>query len=385
MGTRVGWCSAGPVDETLAVPEMSDVRGTLGIRLPQIVSRSELESLAKRTGLPLGQAVLDPYAHPGSFRNEDYAEKHDTSQHWIPMPMPPRPSVSTVWHYTNSAGALGVIRSSEVWATSVNLLNDSDEFIFGIKMLRDQLDTVLRSRHVHPDQKSFMEEAVRQAATPDQLGLFVFCASEKKDSLSQWRAYGDDVGYAVGLAVNDDIMAVVDEQHPPRRMPNVPPWPTWGKVLYKKKQQRELLMRGLSYCAAAAPVPGGGHEEVALSLREASGVLTSLSMYCKNAAFSDEREVRLVATSSEEASGVEFRPSRYGVAPYVRLTQPPSRKSTTRAWWTVKKRTPLPISEVLVGPTAHPQAAAHGVQELLAARGYGAVPVTVSTAPLRSR
>ena len=50
-----------------------------------------------------------------------------------------------------------MISSSEVWATSINSLNDSEEFAHGIRLLEEQLSLALKSRHVHPAQKLFME------------------------------------------------------------------------------------------------------------------------------------------------------------------------------------------------------------------------------------
>jgi hypothetical protein len=247
------------------------------------------------------------------------------------------------------------------------------------------LPLALESRWVHPIQKEFMRNAVQLAReSADDAPLYAFCASAQPDSLSQWRGYGSGVGYAVGLNVDRQIMAMVDTTGDPRRLPRRGPWASWGKVLYNVEEQRDLLTRGLSFCAAAT---FGSDEEEAIpgqAVVQASGVLIGLAAYCKHDAFRDEREVRMVTSAPDEGDAVQYRSSRFGVTPYVRLARPPARGSSESAWWTVGKDHPsLPIGAVRVGPTPHSEPAAHGMRLLLAARGYKGVLVHQSTAPFR--
>lgn len=369
---------------------MFDPDGTLDFHLPPIIDPSEVDELAERAGVPGDEAVIRP---EGDASDSDAAGGegvgNDSSEvlsegHWLPLPTPPRPSVDRVWHYTDAAGAIGLITSSEVWATSISFLNDTEEFAHGIHVLEEQLSLVLESRHVHPAQKRFMENAVQLArSSTDVSPLYVFCASEEPDSLSQWRGYGGGVSYAVGVDVDSEIMAVVDEDAAPRQLPPRGPWPTWGKVLYDREEQRNLLLRGLSFCAATTPNPSLEEERPGLAVAQASGVLVGLSIYCKNEAFRDEREVRLVTSAPDESGAVRFRPSRLGATPYVRLAQPPARDRGAGAWWTVPEHPPLPVGAVCVGPTPHSEAASQGMRLLLDSRGFRPVPVHESTAPFR--
>lgn len=363
--------------------KMFDPDGTLDLHLPPIIDRDEAEELAERSGVPKHEPVItDPEGT--DIAAHDASGEPSNQGYWLPIPQPPRPSVERVWHYTNAAGAIGVITTSEVWATSVGSLNDTAEFAHGIGVLEEQLALVLQSRHVHPVQKSFMQNAVELArASIDVTPLYVFCASEEPDSLSQWRGYGGDVSYAVGLDVDGEIMAVVDEAHEQRTLGRRGPWPQWGKVLYDPEEQRKLMLRGLAFCAATTPEPGSIEEPPGLSVHHASGVLIGLSIYCKHQAFSDEREVRLVTTVPEDTGALRFRPSRFGVTPYVRLAQPPDRDPWSSAWWTVPQHPRLPIGGVYVGPTPHAEAASQGVRSLLGAHNYRGVPVQESTVPFR--
>jgi hypothetical protein len=42
-----------------------------------------------------------------------------------------------VYHYTDINGLLGIIESDCIWATHVSRLNDSSEYLHGIKVVRD--------------------------------------------------------------------------------------------------------------------------------------------------------------------------------------------------------------------------------------------------------
>lgn len=363
--------------------EMFDPDGTLDLHLPPIIDRAKAEERAERAGAPKNEPIITDPEGTDTAPLDASVEPSDQG-YWLPIPQPPRPSVERVWHYTDAAGAIGVITFGEVWATSVGSLNDTAEFAHGIGVLEEQLAQVLQSRHVHPVQKSFMQNAVDLArASIDVTPLYVFCASEEPDSLSQWRGYGGEVSYAVGLDVDGEIMAVVDEEREEQTLGPRGPWPQWGKVLYDPEEQRKLMLRGLAFCAATTPEPGSIEETPGLSGHQASGVLMGLSIYCKNKAFSDEREVRLVTTVPSETGALRFRSSRFGVTPYVRLAQPPGRDPLSSAWWTVPKHPRLPIGGVYVGPTPHADAAAQGIRSLLEAHGYRSVPVKESTVPFR--
>lgn len=360
--------------------DIPDPGGTTDFHLPAIVDMPELNDLASDAGVDPRTAVHSPEIDPETY------ESDASGGYWIPMPTPPAPDVEIVWHYTDAGGAIGLISSGEVWATSVNCLNDTEEFGHGIRLLEEEvLPLALASRWVHPAQKEFMHNAVQLAReSADDAPLYVFCASAEPDSLSQWRGYGSGVGYAVGLDVDREIMAMVETESDPRGLPRRGPYASWGKVLYNVAEQRELLMRGLSFCAAATTGPDEEEAVPGQAVLHASGVLVGLAAYCKHDAFRDESEVRMVTSAPADGDAVQYRSSRFGVTPYVRLARAPARDSSAAAWWTVKEdHPPLPVGAVRVGPTPHSEPAAYGMRLLLDAHGYGGVPVHRSTAPFR--
>lgn len=119
------------------------------------------------------------------------------------------------------------------------------------------------------------------------------------------------------------------------------------------------------------------------------GDLEDSLLLVKHPGFVDEDEIRASvvlwlrgdrpALMAELADVVQYRSSRYGLAPYLRLTGPgedPDETLTPTAQ-------PLPIRAVTVSPSAHGNAAEQSVRDLLAAYGRCDVPVTRSGIPFR--
>src|SRR5437868_10408340 len=48
-----------------------------------------------------------------------------------------RPRPSTLFHYTDGAGLLGIVKGREVWATHTQYLNDQDEFRHAIRVMEE--------------------------------------------------------------------------------------------------------------------------------------------------------------------------------------------------------------------------------------------------------
>jgi hypothetical protein len=92
----------------------------------------------------------------------------------------------------------------------------------------------------------------------------------------------------------------------------------------------------------------------------------------KDSSFLEEEEWRLVslASSFEEASP-RFRPGRSMLVPYYEHVFP-------------GQNGPVPIEELIVGPTPHPELARRAAEGVLSANGLGSAKVRSSTVPYRT-
>ena len=211
--------------------------------------------------------------------------------------------------------------------------------------------------------------------------------SRKRDSLEQWRAYGNFcIGFdARKLAIRGDTYSYTNASIP-------------KMILRKWILAKQRIPEWTS-------LPDEQRDNAAYNL------LYVASMKYKNKHFRAEEEIRLVATSHhnwfysntpggyEDDLPIHFRPHRlYGFpVPYLKFfierksnnrpqgtqeteTQMKERKLKEEA---AKQRELLPITEVIVGPMAYQREAKTACEILLSERGYKQVPVNLSGIPYR--
>ena len=111
-------------------------------------------------------------------------------------------SPELLYHYTSQTGLLGIVKTRQLWASKIQYLNDTTEFLHGLdqvtRVLRkyecEFLDLILQ-RYV----KSTREAIERMSG----LNIFVASFSASPDLLSQWRASTkNETGYALGFEIN---------------------------------------------------------------------------------------------------------------------------------------------------------------------------------------
>jgi hypothetical protein len=106
---------------------------------------------------------------------------------------------SVLYHYTTQVGLLGILNKREIWATHTQYLNDHREFRYALDIFREELDA-LGSQNGDVEQAKCIQE-MREVFQDELSGVNVCVASfsEESDSLSQWRAYAGNAGFAIGF------------------------------------------------------------------------------------------------------------------------------------------------------------------------------------------
>lgn len=291
----------------------------------------------------------------------------------------------TVWHYTTGQGLIGIVENSELWASSFAALNDLEELSCGGRLAVSVFDNVIGSRRYTPRQKQRVADSIDRAIgrLERRPPSFIASASMAKDSLSQWRGYGDGgMGYAVGLDASFGLVPRVKDdsafKNQGRVMFHDGSDVMWARVVYQPDEQRELVGQALAHIAHVA----GEEEAFAKYGAEKLGdYLRGVLLYCKDYAFREEQEVRIVLAPAS-AELWSFRAGRYGVTPFMRLVNPEIKQEHEMGWLPTATSLDLPITEVMVGPGPNAVSALLGAQELLAAHGLN-VHVTASKAPFR--
>lgn len=292
------------------------------------------------------------------------------------------PGDVTLWHYTDAAGAIGILQSRTLRATALSHLNDATELIYGLDLARSILEECIKS-DLPAHRKDLLASVKDRLAHVEPGEYFVACASRAEDDLSQWRGYGG--GYSLGIHTDlsgSEIEWVVDGGSVPNIVrlsaspydPGREPFGSWHEVIYDKAKQRSLLrdlIDNLREPHSLADAP-----EIWL------GVIVSRVACFKSSGFSAERECRVIVPRPRRADMVSFRSGPFGVTPYVSLSPVDPASADTNAYAS-QRGNPLPVVKVTVGPTHTPTAARAGMQRLLHSLSLDSVPVTPSSSTYR--
>lgn len=305
----------------------------------------------------------------------------------------------TVWHYTTGAGLGGLIEGKVLWASAMAFMNDVHELKTGQDIIQKLLDT--HGDDVDKHIRSNFTDMVRSASQVDPNRTYVACASRQPDSLTMWRNYAGEVGYAVALDGNKPLSMrrqrpltegmigamgfLGDEARRPvhDRATAGSPQFEWEPVVYEpEKQYRSawpafLGIEAIALARAADTDTDKGELDVMVDLAR-------LLPAFKNPAFVDEAETRIVCRPAPHVDlmYLKHRPGKYGMVPYVELGFPkhPARETAVGP----EPMEDLPIKGVVIGPTRYPDEACMGVRELLRSHGYNeSISVIPSRIPFR--
>jgi hypothetical protein len=275
-----------------------------------------------------------------------------------------RPVPDRLWHYTDAAGALGVVRGRELWATHALFMNDASELRLAYPLLEDALE-VAGGRTADNELLDLITVALGAMVSrrPEDPDVYAVCFCEDGDLLSQWRAYGVfGGGYAVGF---DGPMMEADSIS------------TYGfnlsRVIYDADGQRQLAQELVDRTIGALVRhlkghPGDFDKAVPVVARNFSHLAQAIAYQIKDEAFREEHEWRLIyardVKSPIEAAARRFRSGARGLVPYVSIPMGVPAEGPAPVRLDVALAG-LPVREVRVGPTAHPEIAALAMRYLL--------------------
>jgi len=277
-----------------------------------------------------------------------------------------------LFHYTNAAGLIGIVRDEAVWATDYRALNDSQEFRIGLECT-DSVISRMKSEAPLDRHQKWLNVLSNMIGfwRSKRFRPFVASFSEKADQLSQWRAYSSQgAGYSLGFSSFAPNVAVISDE-------GETPFPNPGlhvallKCTYDSTKFCEVLQKDLEELLVAADRWSDSvrDEVVAVEFATAAGRHITFSIpQLKHEAFREEEEWRLVAYPEDIPTDlVQYRVSTRGLLPYVLVRLSPHKQR-------------LDINRLIVGPTQSDRGMAFAT-EFMEQKGYKDVSVTHSRAP----
>ena len=291
------------------------------------------------------------------------------------------PYKGTVYHYTSADGVTGIIGNHEIWMSNTAFMNDKTE----LRMLQDTPSILNESDFTNENMRSMWRNMSEQRRDFDA-NYYMASFSMAKDLLEQWRAYGS---FCIGF----------DAKKLPLRKGI-----SFYRCLYTAKDIKRWILK-------KERIKGQDKLKEDEKTWLAFNVLYIASMKYKNEHFKNEKEVRLITTSSHNwfyqnspemyENDLPIHVRRHPIygfpVPYVKLfieqdsknkgskvkEKEMEMKARKLKDEPTKQRKPLPITEVIVGPVAYQKEAKAACEILLAERGYKSVKVSVSNIPYR--
>lgn len=237
-----------------------------------------------------------------------------------------------VYYYCSVDTFVKIITNKTLWLTNLFFLNDSGEHFWLRNKARSFIAKQIKQ---YPDEfgYQYLETILRQEWRHE---IYCACFSEQPDHLSQWRAYGDDgKGFAIGFST-DHLQWLGKKVRG-----------AFTDVIYDDGQQGALVEKAFELfprlCDGEDPTIEEGSSTILSRISEAAS-------RCKNKAFSEEAEWRLVCEPSfaetENASiwttTPRFLDRRGVITPFMEI---PLVEGTA-----YPKRGSEPIKEIVFGP-----------------------------------
>lgn len=260
------------------------------------------------------------------------------------------PPPDELYHYTSQPGLLGILNSDALWASKIHYLNDSTEFRIALDLAKEVLNERLE-QEVDARNREKIECLLGNIPTIQKINICVVSLSQKRDLLSQWRAYGGSVG---GLSIgfkSSNLMARASKQ---------------GfylvRCVYDQSKQRQIISELIDECLAVEfntiPTKVDPNFPRTIFVLHTGGDFTrklaATAPILKHPSFEEEDEWRLISEKGLNLSSLSFRPGGSMLTPYFDFQLGDKRDY---------------LGSITVGPNPHPDLANDAVQMLLGKYG----------------
>lgn len=260
-----------------------------------------------------------------------------------------------LYHYTSPSGLVGIVESESLHCTSVHHLSDAEEISYAIGETRpflEEIEDELQEHHEFEQEHALLHQMTDALDEIEDEWVFVGSFSPHGNQLSQWRAYCPDRGgYSIGFdgerlaalatILGFDLVQCV--------YPRDDYWPNLEGLV---RTTLDAFRTGLN--------EGQPEDELVSDCVDYFHAhLARLASRVKHPKFEEEDEWRLVsAPYVHDPVELGFRKGPSFLMPYKEFQL--WLHSDQEMWGEVEYAPDdlrLPITEIIVGPTPHPEAA----------------------------
>lgn len=276
-------------------------------------------------------------------------------------PLIPVVNSDTLYHYTNTAGLMGMIKNSEIWITERNFMNDISEKITA--------DIFFNDLGITP---------------PSSFESYIFSLSTHKNKSNQWSTYGNNDGYCIEFKT-DELLSYLNDEFPGSFIS------IFGCVIYDDKLKEQIkgklkrLVKKYGY----------------INVKQLAYNSLLVHSLIKDSSWEFEGEVRYIVHNINNKALNEldftmeksFREKNGLITPYISMSRAqkgfiisePFQKYTQNeiTYDQMKNihsnsKRKLPISKIYIGPKVHDPIAISGLELFLEHHGYENVDVKLT-------
>ena len=282
-----------------------------------------------------------------------------------------RPAPDLLYHYCRHDALIGICTQKTLWASHVRYMNDSQEYVHGFKLAVDSVDRIAQEHRPAKAASEYLDKLRSALNSVPYFPLCVFSLTERRDDLSQWRAY---TAYGNGYSVGFDG----------KQLQKLTRASGWGLIpcIYKADHKQDLVD---SFIRTFEHVVSNNVRHIRpeqVDVEVGRQIIFFFLIFCnllgsclKDESFADESEWRLVCSPLSRgwrhANGC-FRPGQHSLIPYVTLGLPADHLAEGL------------IHEIVVGATAEPELSRRAVSYLVQANNVKAE-VAFSASPFVPR
>jgi len=287
---------------------------------------------------------------------------------------------SKLYHYTSQQGLLGILGNNSkpcIWMTDILYLNDSSELTHTLELVKSEImerKDKLSSQGI-PAYRADQQNLSTNDKIYDALELieticdsfdnfqhdrfienFVFSLSTNGDDLSQWRGYCPDGGYSIGFTT-EKLLSIMKHSEDYELKECI-------YDLRSKDKEIKSIFDLVDTCCAS------DNNFVVSEIALATYVkIVFAAGFIKHDSFKSEQEYRIIFRGLNYDK--KYRTGKSMIIPYMEFSP-------------VDKHNLLPINEIVVGPTPHPELSRLSIERLFKSKGYTEVNVIKSAIPYRS-
>lgn len=256
-----------------------------------------------------------------------------------------------LFHYTSPDGIVGILRSKEMWASNSDHMNDSAEHRYAAELARNAIGILHMQGFFDKTEQSLCDDMTTWVGSA-AMRFYLISFSEKRDLLSQWRAYcPPHGGYSIGFS-SEQLISMA-------KMQNF----VLVKCIYDMGVQTNAIYEIIkSFVATYREKTKSTTDEKEVRstiVWEFAQHLAYFGAMIKHPAFSEECEWRLLSQPlPDDHPRIDYRGSNYGVIPYYRF-------ALCNDDYPDLRRSGEDILTVIVGPTPDMHRSTKAIQFML--------------------